>query len=502
VTTKAESGVSAPAGTRLGRYEVAVRIAVAAIALPLTVLVGVNASSTGYVWPLVVLAALGVLIVLAQLALYRFEWFIWAVLLIRPLLDLPQIGVQNPGQESGALSMLVGGMVLVAATLWFAALSRRGECLPMGLISRALLLLTITSLISAVLAKDPIVSLSQVARTTGAVAIFIVLEQLIRSRRAAMRALVVCGLAAGIPLVGGLLTIPFLQYYPLSRLSRLTGTFVHPNVFGIYLVMLILMLYSLRWHMATRRMKRWLWVVIIVALIELVLTVSRGSWLVLIIGFFVIAVLVKEERKLFWSVPVIVTLLATAFPRIFQAIANLTDEDKVAGNPSNSASWRLDHYARLLANTDISVFGIGPKMTNSLTDSGQPPHNDYLRMLLENGVVGLACYILFIIGLLLLARHSLRYLRNGVDRGLAVGFTAVVIVFVCDSVFSNVITLFVVLIYLLALTAIVQALTWLAVGAQAAVESDAGDVAALVLSGNSGRQARNLAVERPIHGNS
>jgi hypothetical protein len=109
---------------------------------------------------------------------------------------------------------------------------------------------------------------------------------------------------------------------------------------------------------------------------------------------------------------------------------------------------------------------------------------------------------LFIIGLLLLARHSLRYLRNGVDRGLAVGFTAVVIVFVCDSVFSNVITLFVVLIYLLALTAIVQALTWLAVGAQAAVESDAGDVAALVLSGNSGRQARNLAVERPIHGNS
>lgn len=476
------------------------KIAAVPLGLALIVLIGANSASTGYLLPLSAVAGLGALIVLTRMAMYRFLWFVWTVLLIRPLLDLSKPNASAAAQPASQLATVIGAFVIVAGTVWFAAVSRRGDRLPMGVISTALVLMTATSLVSVAVADVPVASFAQVARTTGAVVIFVVLEQLIRTRRVALQTLLVCGLAAAIPVLVGLAQIPFLDTSYTTAASRISGTFLHPNTFGFFLVMLILMLYPLRGHVPPR-LRRWFWVVMVVALAELMLTASRGGWMVLVVGLGVIAVLVKRERKLFWMGPAAVALVLVAFPFLFERLADLGAEDTLGGRPGNSATWRLDHYASLLEGTDISLFGIGPRMTEFLTLGGKPPHNDYLRLLLENGVVGLLCYLMFILGLVLVARHSLRHLRTGFDRSLAVGFTAVVVAFICNSFGSNVITQFVLLIYLLALAAVVQALAQLAAGTPAAAGTGAQAVSASMLDGTPSQQAQNGTAEGSIHGN-
>lgn len=447
------------------RRGVAWRIVLLALAAAVAVLLGANVDTVGYLLPVTVAAGLCAMFVLSRLALERFEWFIWVVLLTRPLMDLAKPDIHDVGPTS-QLATVVGGVVIVAGTVWFAAISRKGERLPMGVVSRALVLLTATSMISVAVSSQPTVSFMQVARTTGAVVVFIVLEQLLRTRRMAMQTLAVCGLSAAVPLLVGLGQVPYqISIVGLAGM-RIHGTFLHPNSFGLFLVFLILVLYALRRHLTGR--VRWAaTITLVVALGELLLTQSRGSWFTLVLGIAVIGLLLKEERKIFWIGPALVALTALAFPTAVARVTDLGTEDTLNGNPANSASWRLNHYEVLLDKTDISVFGIGPRMTMGLTEGGGPPHNDALRLLLENGVVGLFCYVLLIIGLIMVARLGLRHLHARFDRALAAGYTAVIVAFVFNSMGSNLITQFVLLIYLFALAAVIQALAHLAVNSTA-----------------------------------
>lgn len=449
-----------PQGARSRRGKV-VTIVLAVVAVALAVVIGANESTIGYLTPITAVVGIGAMFVLSRLAMDRFEWFIWIVLLTRPLLDLAKPDAGAAREPTSQLATLVGAIVIVGGVIWFAAISRKGDRLPMGVISRSLILLTLTSFISVWMSADRIGSLGQVARTTGAVVVFVCLEQLIRTRKLALQTLVVCGLSAAFPLIIGLVQMPFRDTSNETVASRISSTFLHPNTLGLFLVIFILMLYPLRRHVGKRM--RWAFVAAMLAgSVELVFTASRGAWIVLVVGFAVIGLLVKEERKIFWIGPAVLGLTAIAVPSLVVRLADLSTEDTIGGRPGNSATWRIDHYASLLDNSQVSVFGIGPKMSDYLTDGGKPPHNDALRMLIENGVVGLFCYVAFVIGLVLVAMHGLRRLHTGFDRALAVGYMAVVVAFISNSMGSNVITQFVILIYLLGLAAIVQALAQLA----------------------------------------
>jgi putative inorganic carbon (hco3(-)) transporter len=290
------------------------------------------------------------------------------------------------------------------------------------------------------------------------VVMFIVLEQLLRTRRLAMQTLVVCALSTLVPLIAGLVQMATGSGSRGQGVVRITGSFLHPNTFGFFLVMVLLMAYPLRRYVSRRT--RWLLdALMVVCAVELAFTYSRGSWIVLAAGLLVVAVL--AERRLFLLLPAVVAGVYLFVPSVVARVSDLASEDTVGGRPGNSASWRLAYLEDLLANSEgLTVFGIGPKMADRLTLSGRPPHNDAIRMFLENGIVGLILYLAFLVGLVLVARRALRVLRSGFDRGLAVGFAATLVAFLLDSMGANLITQFVLLIYVLALAAIVQA--WVA----------------------------------------
>jgi hypothetical protein len=183
---------------------------------------------------------------------------------------------------------------------------------------------------------------------------------------------------------------------------------------------------------------------------------------VLALGLLLIGAL--AYRRLLLVLPLLAAVGWLAVPSIRTRLSDLTTADTVGGLPANSVSWRLQHIQDLLSfRGSDRIVGIGPKMADQLTIGGRQPHNDAVRMLVENGAIGLICYLLFLVALVVLAVRALRRLRTGFGRGLAVGFAASVLAFVADSMADNLITEFVILIYVLTLAAVVQA--WIAFGA-------------------------------------
>lgn len=402
---------------------------------------------------LVAAGAVAVLL-LGTLALFRIEWFVWVVLVGRPIADIGKTG--GPAAGSGPAETVIGGAVILVGFLYLASLSHARQRLPMGIVSRSLVLLMVSSLISVAFSWDPLTSALQVARTFGAVMMLLVLEQMVRSLQMAKRALGVCALSAIVPLAIGLGQLVLgSQARRAKGLGRVTGTFTHPNSFGLFLAVLLLMGLALLPYVS-RRVRWALTVVVLVAAVELVATYARGGWLVFGLGLLLMGVL--ADRRILLAVPVLAAVGWFAIPSVRTRLSDLSTADTVGGLPSNSASWRVQHIEQLLSFRGADrIVGIGPMMSDRLTAGGRQPHNDAVRMFVENGTVGLICYLFFLLALVVLAVRALRRLRSGFGRGLAVGFAASVLAFLVDSMVDNLITQFVLLIYVLALAAVVQA---------------------------------------------
>lgn len=432
----------------------------AVLALLLASWIGMSYSTIG--WRMAVLLTVGSagLVVLLLLAYTDIERFVYAVLLLRPVLDLSKstTGAQI-SSSSGLLATGFGAIVIVTGAVWFAALSRAGLRQRPGVVSVALLAMMAASLFSVADSRLPFLSALQVARTLGAVVVYLVLEQLLRTRALALRTLVVCGLSAVAPLLVGLLQMVTGTSRGSAGLDRLTGAFLHPNSFGIFLVVLVVMALAVLPHLSGRP-RLAVGALLAVSGLELVLTYSRGSWITLVVGVAVIAAL--QSRRLFLLFPLAVALLLV-LPSVRGRLADLAQGDTVGGRAGNSFTWRLQHIQEILASVHgQTLFGIGPKLTDLLTEGGRPPHNDVVRVFVENGAVGLACYLLLLAGMCTVAVRFLRAATPGLERGIAVGYCGVVAAFVVNSMGANLITQFVILIYVFTLTAVASALGRLA----------------------------------------
>jgi hypothetical protein len=86
--------------------------------------------------------------------------------------------------------------------------------------------------------------------------------------------------------------------------------------------------------------------------------------------------------------------------------------EKVEGSGTGSALWRIQHWRdTLIAYSDGTVaeqvFGFGPGSSVSVTKI--LPHNEYLRMLFEEGLVGLALFLFAWYGIIRAAPSGIRY---------------------------------------------------------------------------------------------
>jgi O-antigen ligase len=85
------------------------------------------------------------------------------------------------------------------------------------------------------------------------------------------------------------------------------------------------------------------------------------------------------------------------------------------------------------------------------------PHNDFIRVYVETGFLGLAAYLWFLVRSAGVAIGGLRDTEPGPFRALVAGFTGVFVAFCILSLVSNVITQLVLFWYVAALAALAVA---------------------------------------------
>jgi putative inorganic carbon (hco3(-)) transporter len=144
---------------------------------------------------------------------------------------------------------------------------------------------------------------------------------------------------------------------------------------------------------------------------------------------------------------------------VLTRLSDLTQEETVNGTPGNSFLWRVDHWRIVLRGArGHELLGLGPSSSDYLGAEVLPPHNDFVRMYVETGVLGTTVYITLLVAALVMALRARRALPDpSLGRGVAIGAAACMVAFIVGSIGGNLIDGVVVLIYLFAFLALTSA---------------------------------------------
>lgn len=190
--------------------------------------------------------------------------------------------------------------------------------------------------------------------------------------------------------------------------NRIHGTFAHPNLFAYYLVFVLSLILFMIVKKSPNFQNTPFFAAIFLFLVALLaLSFTRGAWLAFLIMIFIAGALRYREF-----------LLASAFVFVFVYFAvepiRLRIDNLITSDPTSSVQWRLelwkdiDEYAK---ESPLVGHGAGTAKELILDKRGarfgsSDPHNDYLKLWLENGWLGLFSYIAVIATLLFnLARN-------------------------------------------------------------------------------------------------
>lgn len=397
---------------------------------------------------------------LVWLAYRRFELFVALALGIRTAADLFR-GVASDelaARSSGVAASAIGLLFLAASGLWLLAQQHDPDTVARSRLRLAIAVFLVAAAVSAALSGDPQAGIVEVGRMATGAAMFLVLERLLASWRQVRLVLAACLLSTAVPV-----TVAILQQVlarssgPDGTIERLTGSFTHPNAFGLYLAMMLVMSTALFRHLSLRQRLAVL-LFIVPGWILLLLTYSRGAWIGALVGVVLVSFL--QSRRTLVLLPVLAAVAILALPSLGQRIADFGEDRTLAGAPANSLVWRLDHWGELLENTAGNhLLGSGPGTAPGLTSTGEVVHNDFLRSYVELGLLGLLAYLGLAITLITTARRSLLEAPPGLGRGVAVGFAGCVATFVVVSSIGNVISQVVVTWYFFAFAAVAVSVT-------------------------------------------
>lgn len=205
------------------------------------------------------------------------------------------------------------------------------------------------------------------------------------------------------------------------RSLRAYGSFPHPNIFGGYLAIAILIIGWMVRHMKTR--KQSLVFVPLIALFTstLLITFSRGAWLALTVSLFAIIAQAFWRKKLIphraiplMTIGIVTILLAVGilhthvFARFDPSlhVEAISIEERASQYQTFPGVFRIDPI--LGVGPGAYVFALESLSTGQPAWSYQPIHNTFLLLLGELGVIGFVAfgYVLFEMAQLIWVRRK------------------------------------------------------------------------------------------------
>jgi putative inorganic carbon (HCO3(-)) transporter len=391
--------------------------------------------------PLAGFAGLG----LAALAFSRFELFLMIVIGVRASLDVAKVSASSV-DATGAISVLF----IAASAIWlYRHRDVAREASPVASLLLPFAAFFGAAVLSLIFSSHPLDSALEAVRIGTVVVIVITLGRVVTDRESVRLLVVAIFASAIVPIASALLQIARGGAGITAQgIGRIHGTFLHPNPFAAYLSLLLILAAALFPHVD----RIWRWALAGLSLVcgvVLISTYARGAWIATFAGLLVVAFL--QHRRLLWLIGAVILVVALFIPSVRLRLSDLSESRSTSGAPGNSLAWRIEYWEQTLELQDDPLFGIGLREVELNEEAAKAPHNDFVRVYVEMGLVGLAIYLWLLGALFVHARRSYRRAAAGLPRGLAAAFLGSVTALVVLSIAANVVSQLVILWYFVAI---------------------------------------------------
>jgi len=192
-------------------------------------------------------------------------------------------------------------------------------------------------------------------------------------------------------------------FEPDSSLGRITGTFAHPNSFGLYLFVILSLIISYYLSKKDKKIKSNIVIAscVLIVIIMFILTYSRVSWFSFLI-FLILFTFFENKLLLLWGIltPVVSSIILMS-ENVRNRIAELTSLSIYSSWASRKNIW--DVAWKEFTKNPIAGHGIG--VSETVIENTKPwqggsslPHNDILLHALELGILGIIFFVTYTFG--------------------------------------------------------------------------------------------------------
>ncbi len=217
------------------------------------------------------------------------------------------------------------------------------------------------------------------------------------------------------------------QLIHMDYLRRISSSFIHPNDFGVYLLVVTIIFLSFILSKDNRfRAKAGLLVPFVLSITSLFLTRSRGAWISFAGAFLVLGAL-KAKKMLAISLALLLIVFIMLPYTVQESIFSMTDI-KSGTTWERLMLWKgtID----MVKEHPILGFGINTYSRNF--PKYKPPeypdyrytHNSYLHMASEVGIVGMLIFLFFLLAVLVYSLKGIYLMTGGTRKNLAGGLFA------------------------------------------------------------------------------
>jgi len=366
-------------------------------------------------------------------------WGFLSLIILRPMID--RWGTQSFGPE--ALSLNYNSLLGILVVLWGGVLifQKRKEIRNLPAII-PLALLGVFLLLSALWSISGLDGLREFLRIASIFVLYGAAFLLIREKRHLRQLVYAFLMSACVPLIFGICqfftgkgeTI-FGEYF-----TRLYGTFYYPNSFAFFLVFIIALLF-LMFNEAREKLGKFFYVILgIITSFVLLGTYTRGAWMAALIIFFVFGVL--KFRRLLLGGALLLILIYLFVPIVQERLGDI-----ISLEPFSSLIWRLRlwtnmlpfFYAKPILGYGLASFQILSQNLQGLSMASVPEaHNDYLRLLIETGVIGLGLYLALYLRLFIFNLKNFFKIKDKFLKDLSLTAVLLVGVFLAVSLGDNI----------------------------------------------------------------
>jgi putative inorganic carbon (HCO3(-)) transporter len=283
-------------------------------------------------------------------------------------------------------------------------------------------------------------SIIEIAELLSFVVLFILIVDVLRSDRDVRRMVRFLVLSSLVPISVGLVQLCSnldASFFSLEPSFRLSATLTHPNAYAFYLVMITVIAVGLFSQAGSGMHRIGLLSLIALLLTSLVFTYTRSAWIGLAIAVLGLAIL--KNRKLLIVAPLALCGVLLVFPVISLRFDALFSDELFR---YTSLAWRLKIWtASVPYFLSHPIFGNGfgafQLIGHQIDDWFAAAHNDYLRLLVETGLVGLSAYLILLLAFARLGLRARKAATNEYFGHLTTGFVCFLAAYVLMSFTDN-----------------------------------------------------------------